>query len=172
MCRKASYLFVIFCLFILSSCSVWHKLKQFVGLEKGVIETNYTINEINSLIKVGLGFQGVPYRVGGMDERGMDCSGLLFKIYQKGGYEIPRLSKDQSNFGLPVSLTDVQAGDWIFFRTNGSKEVNHAGLVTSSKGGFEVEFLHASTSKGVRIDLLTNKYWSNALFKIIRPFKN
>lgn len=159
-------------LFGLPSCTVWHKIKSFIGLEKSQIESNFSSIEIQHVIKKGLMFQGVPYRSGGMDEKGMDCSGLLFKIYSLEGFEIPRLAKDQSNFGLPVSLTDIQAGDWIFFRTNGSKEVNHAGLVTSSKGGFEVEFLHASTSKGVRIDKLTNKYWSNALFKIIRPFKN
>lgn len=172
MCKKKLVFILILFSYLLNSCSVWHKVKQFVGLGKSGIEANYSVNEIDKLIKVGMRFQGVPYHAGGMDERGMDCSGLLFKIYQTEGYEIPRLSRDQSNFGLPVSLTDVQIGDWIFFRTNGSKEVNHAGLVTRANGGFEVEFLHASTSKGVRTDKLTNKYWSNALFKIIRPFKN
>ena len=171
--HKLNLLVLITASFLLfTSCSIWHKVKQFVGLEKSNIESNFSLKEINSVILNGQSFKGVPYRIGGMDEKGMDCSGLLFKIYQLEGFEIPRLSKDQANFGLPVSLTDIHVGDWIFFRTNNSSVVNHAGIVTSTKGGFDVLFLHASTSKGVREDNLTNRYWSNALYKVIRPFKN
>ena len=171
MSKKSIILFFVL-LIILPSCTVWHQFKRFIGIEKSSIEANYSPNEIDRIIRKGLTFKGVPYKSGGIDERGLDCSGLLFLVYSTEGYEIPRLSKDQSNFGLPVSLNEIQVGDWIFFRTNNSKEVNHAGLVTNSKGGFDVEFLHASTSKGVRVDKLTNAYWSKALFKIIRPFKN
>lgn len=166
---------VCFCIILIvsmSSCSLWHKFKQFVGVEKSTIESNFSMKEIEQLIASGRKFTGVPYRAGGVDEKGMDCSGLLFRIYESEGYQIPRLSRDQSNFGLPVSLTDIQIGDWIFFRTNKSNVVNHAGIVTATKGGFDVQFLHASTSKGVREDNLTNKYWANSLYKVIRPFKN
>ena len=156
----------------LSSCSVWHKIKQFVGIEKSSIETNFSLKEIERVIATGRKFKGVPYKVGGVDEKGMDCSGLLFRMYELEGYQIPRLSRDQSNFGLPVSLTDIQIGDWIFFRINKSTVVNHAGIVTATKGGFDVQFLHASLSKGVREDNLNNKYWSNSLYKVVRPFKN
>ncbi len=156
----------------LYSCSIWHKIKQFVGIEHAVIESNFSIKEIEKVIANGRKFTGVPYRAGGIDDKGMDCSGLLFRIYDMEGYQIPRLSRDQSNFGLPVSLTNIQIGDWIFFRTNNSLIVNHAGIVTATKGGFDVQFLHASTSKGVREDNLNNKYWANSLYKVIRPFKN
>lgn len=156
----------------LSSCSLWHKIKQFVGIEKSSFESNFSLKEIERLISTGRKFKDVPYKVGGVDEKGMDCSGLLFRIYELEGYQIPRLSRDQSNFGLPVSLTDIQIGDWIFFRINKSLVVNHAGIVTATKGGFDVQFLHASLSKGVREDNLNNQYWSNSLYKVVRPFKN
>jgi cell wall-associated NlpC family hydrolase len=168
---KNKKVFIILC-FLCTSCSVLHKLKQFVGLNKTLIESNFKSQEIKAIIKQGYKFKGVPYRTGGMDETGMDCSGLLFKIYQLEGFEIPRLVKDQSNFGLPVSLSEIKAGDWIFFRTNNSLVVNHSGIVTTSNGGFNVVFLHASTSKGVREDNLNSNYWSKALYKVIRPFKN
>jgi len=164
-------LLAIFCS-LLTSCNIWHKLKQFVGIEKVHVFSNYTIQEIDLLLKTGNRFKGIPYRTGGMDERGMDCSGLLYKIYQVHGYQIPRLSIDQSNFGLPVSIANIQVGDWIFFRTNNSRIVNHSGIVTATKGGFDIQFLHSSTSKGVREDNLLTRYWSNALYKVIRPFKN
>ncbi len=161
-----------FILFFMSSCTIWHKVKQFVGLEKTIIESNFSLNEIEAILRNGKKFLGVPYKTGGMDEKGMDCSGLLFKMYEIEGFEVPRLAKDQSNFGFPVSLNDIQVGDWIFFKTNNSIIVNHAGIVTSTKRGFNVQFLHASSSKGVREDNLSNKYWTNALYKIIRPYKN
>ncbi len=169
---KSRFILFLFVFLFLSSCSIWHKIKQFVGIEKSMIESNFTANEINSIINNGLSFKGIPYRAGGMDEKGMDCSGLLFKIYQTNGFKIPRLAIDQSNFGLPVSLSEIQPGDWIFFRTNNSSIVNHAGIVTSSQGGFNIKFLHSSISKGVKEDLLSNPYWSKALHKVIRPFKN
>ncbi|RVU26759.1 NlpC/P60 family protein [Sandaracinomonas limnophila] len=163
--------FLIFCVG-LSSCGIWHKVKQFVGLEKSEYIQNYSFREINSIIDRLKTFTGVPYKTGGIDENGMDCSGLLYTSYKLEGFEIPRLSKDQSNFGLPVSIDQITIGDWIFFKTNGSTIINHAGIVTKNKGGFDITFIHSSTSKGVREDNLTNKFWNKSFVKVIRPFKN
>ncbi len=159
-------------LFILNSCQIWHNLKRTLDFEAKVTNSFYSINEADRIVNRAKKFIGIPYRSGGVDEKGMDCSGLLFRIYADENYSIPRISNDQSNYGFPVAYDDVQKGDWIFFATNNNKIINHAGLVIESKGGFDVNFIHASTSKGVRIDNLLNKYWSKAVVKVIRPFKN
>ncbi|CAM4326045.1 NlpC/P60 family protein [Cytophagaceae bacterium 50C-KIRBA] len=167
--RIASIVIVVF---LISSCSVWKKTIRFLGLSNVPIETNYSIREVDQLIQSGLSYRGIPYRTGGVDRKGMDCSGLLFRIYTDQHFQIPRLSKDQAQFGLPISIQEAQVGDWIFFATSQTKVINHSGIISQIKSANEVYFLHASTSKGVREDNLYTKYWLGSFVKIIRPFKN
>jgi cell wall-associated NlpC family hydrolase len=102
----------------------------------------------------------------------MDCSGLLFRVYVDNHFSIPRSSLQQSQFGLVVSKDNIQRGDWLLFKTNGSLTINHIGIVIRVNGERDVQFLHASTSKGVRSDQLYTNYWLKAYDKAIRPFKN
>jgi cell wall-associated NlpC family hydrolase len=138
--------------------------------------TNTTLNfsnlEIDQLVKYADRFEGIPYRVGGSDEKGMDCSGLLFRVYVDNNFVIPRSSGQQAQYGLSIPLNKIQKGDWVFFRTNGSSVINHIGLVNNIRGERDVQFIHASTSKGVRSDQLYANYWFKAFDKAIRPFKN
>ncbi|MCZ2474148.1 C40 family peptidase [Aquirufa ecclesiirivi] len=170
MFRRIAVLWVL--LVLVSSCSVWKKTIRFLGLANPPIEANYTIREIDQLIHSGLSYQGVPYRTGGIDRKGMDCSGLLFRMYADQHFQIPRLSKDQAQFGLPISIQEAQVGDWIFFATSQTKVINHSGIISRIKSANEVYFLHSSTSKGVREDNLYTKYWLGSFVKLIRPFKN
>lgn len=139
---------------------------------KGESNSNYSIHDIDKLIETAFDYQGVPYRNGGTDEMGMDCSGLLFRVYADNNLLIPRPTYQQVLFGAPVTLHEIQSGDWLFFKTNGSSVINHVGLVTKVKSSDTIHFIHASTSKGVREDLLQAKYWMKAYVKSIRPYKN
>jgi peptidoglycan DL-endopeptidase CwlO len=60
---------------------------------------------------------GVPYVWGGTDpEKGLDCSGLVQKVYSELGYDLPRVSYEQAKAGRPVdSLADAQPGDILAF---------------------------------------------------------
>ncbi|MFC6345350.1 C40 family peptidase, partial [Nocardioides hankookensis] len=60
---------------------------------------------------------GVPYVWGGTDpEKGLDCSGLVQKVYSDLGYDLPRVSYQQAEAGRPVdSLADAQPGDILAF---------------------------------------------------------
>lgn len=133
--------------------------------------TNYSMREIDNLIESAKNYQGITYRNGGTDEKGMDCSGLLFRVYSDQNFMIPRPTYQQELFGLPVSIDKIQKGDWVFFKTNGSKSINHVGLITNIVNPKEVYFIHASTSKGVREDNIYSKYWFASFEKVIRPYK-
>jgi cell wall-associated NlpC family hydrolase len=148
------------------------RVSHSVFTDRTKIDSNFSDKEIFNLIEAAQGYKGVVYKFGGTDEIGMDCSGLLFRIYSDYNYLIPRSSNQQALFGLPVSMDAIQAGDWIFFKTNGSASINHVGLVTKVIYPNEVFFIHASTSKGVREDNLFSKYWFDAFDKVIRPYKN
>jgi cell wall-associated NlpC family hydrolase len=130
----------------------------------------YSMAEIKSILKDAQDLKGVPYKYGGIDKKGIDCSGLLFNVYLKNDVTIPRVTVDQANFGEEVSLNEVQLGDWVFFATGKVGLISHVGLIMKDKP--EIVFIHASTTKGVREDRLSQKYYKERLVKIIRPFKN
>ncbi|MFD3407804.1 C40 family peptidase [Aquirufa sp. HETE-83D] len=132
--------------------------------------TFYSHAEIKSIIKDAQNLKGVPYKFGGMDKKGMDCSGLLYTVYLKNEVNIPRVSADQANFGEEISINELKIGDWVFFATGKVGLISHVGLVT--KDHPDITFIHASTTYGVREDKLNQKYWLNRIVKIIRPFKN
>jgi cell wall-associated NlpC family hydrolase len=59
-------------------------------------------------------YLGVPYVFGGEDASGMDCSGLVQRVYADLGIEVPRLVSGQMKIGTEVgSLAEAKPGDLI-----------------------------------------------------------
>lgn len=104
-------------------------------------------------------FDGVRYKYGGTTKKGMDCSGLVFTSFKQENISLPRTTSDLSKTGNWIDLKQVKKGDLLFFATKkNSRTVNHVGIVTNSRVG-NVEFIHASTSKGVMVSNLAERYW-------------
>ncbi|MEZ5253735.1 MAG: transglycosylase SLT domain-containing protein [Microthrixaceae bacterium] len=84
-------------------------------------------------------YLGVDYRWGGTDpETGLDCSGLIQRVYGELGIELPRVSRQQATSGTAVeSLDQARPGDILAF----GQPVNHVGLYVG--GG---KMLHAPRS--------------------------
>ena len=156
---------------MMESCQLTRRVGNFFSANHEV-EAIYSSKEINNLIETAFLYQGVPYRNGGTDENGMDCSGLLYRVYADNNLLITRPTSQQALFGASVDLADIREGDWLFFKTNNARTINHVGLVTKIKSADAIYFIHASTSKGVREDLLQSKYWIKAYVKSLRPYKN
>lgn len=136
-----------------------------------------TDNYIHSLVKAGLklGFDieesdnhalmlesarwmGVPYRYAGQNRRGVDCSGLTCAIYKEVyNVRLPRSSGDQYNSKLTrhVSKSNLRQGDLVFFSTPAARrKCGHVGIML--KGNL---FIHASSSRGVTVSSLNEKYY-------------
>jgi len=133
---------------------------------------NYS-KEIPQVVEVARTYSGTPYRSGGNDKNGIDCSGLICSVYSEIGIKVPRISWQQSEFGTEVgSIEEIRAGDWLFFVPEAGKEgyVSHAGIVTDVRNQDEIFFIHASTSRGVREDNLFSTYFKGRFVKAMRPF--
>jgi cell wall-associated NlpC family hydrolase len=108
-----------------------------------------------TVVGTALSLRGVPYRNGGSDIRGFDCSGFTQYVFAQHGIALPRETREQFQFGEKIELKNVRTGDLVFFRTV-SNGPSHVGIVVN-----EDEFVHAPSSTGVvRIEHLSLPYWS------------
>ncbi len=115
--------------------------------------------EAEDIVKYAKTFDGTRYKYGGTTKRGMDCSGLIYTSFKKHDVNVPRTTTSLKSTGSWIDLKDVNVGDLIFFATNkNSRNVNHVGIVTNVRTG-NVEFIHASSSKGVMVSSLAERYW-------------
>lgn len=111
------------------------------------------------IIDYAMKFEGVRYKYGGTDKKGMDCSGLVTCAFSNEGIALPRSSSEIALSGDWIDLKKVQKGDLLFFATNGkSRKVNHVALVTHVNEG-QVEFIHSTNSAGVIVSSLAERYW-------------
>ena len=107
-------------------------------------------------------WEGVRYKYGGLDKRGVDCSGFVYRFYrERYGMEIPRSTELISRISNRVRLNQLAPGDILIFR-NDSKSL-HVGIYVA--GGM---FIHASKSKGVMKSALSNPYWTSHYIKAVR----
>ena len=114
---------------------------------------------IENLIETAKSYEGTRYKYGGTTKKGMDCSGLVTTVVNAENISLPRTTGELSQTGDWVDLKEVQKGDLVFFATrNNSRNINHVGIVTEARLG-SVEFIHASTSAGVIISSLSEKFW-------------
>jgi cell wall-associated NlpC family hydrolase len=103
-----------------------------------------------------LGLRGSPYRNGGSDPSGFDCSGFVRYVFAQHGIGLGRTVGEQFHEGAEVKA-GVEAGDLIFFATSNSGAVSHVGMAIGGD-----EFVHAPSSRGeVRVERLTAPYWAS-----------
>ena len=105
---------------------------------------------------VAMGLLGVPYVYGGQSRTGTDCSGLVLQVFAGTGLKLPRQSAQQAQMGAVVGLSDLQAGDLLFFDTEGRGTVTHVGIYLG-----DGEFINANSYGGqVAVNQLSEKYFA------------
>jgi probable lipoprotein NlpC len=108
-------------------------------------------------ISAAQNYRGVPYRYGGLDRTGLDCSGLVFLSFRDSlQVEVPRRAEDLYHWTERLETDDMQPGDLVFFRRNG--HVFHVGIYIG-----EGWFFHSASSgpqTGVMYSRLDENFWS------------
>lgn len=109
-------------------------------------------------------YLGVPYQYGGISRSGMDCSGLVCRVYRDWDKRVlPHSVKALFRMGKPVMLSQIIAGDCLFFAEPGQKTPTHMGIAL---GGHQ--FIHASQKRGVVTSGLKQPYFKKRLRGIRR----
>jgi cell wall-associated NlpC family hydrolase len=103
------------------------------------------------VVGIAMRYLGTPYVWGGASPGGFDCSGLVMYVYAQVGISLPHYTGAQWNVGVPVSRSDLQPGDLVFFDGLG-----HVGIYIG--GG---QFIHAPhTGDVVKISSLGESWYS------------
>jgi cell wall-associated NlpC family hydrolase len=106
------------------------------------------------VVATALSYRGVPYRNGGSDPSGFDCSGFVQWVFAQHGISLPRATQEQYRTGAKIGRDEVRPGDLVFFETV-SHGASHVGIALGGD-----EFVHAPSSRGVvRIERYTSEYW-------------
>ncbi|ACS85425.1 NlpC/P60 family protein [Musicola paradisiaca] len=121
--------------------------------------------EVRSQLNAQLStWRGTPYRYGGLDRAGIDCSGFVYLTFRdRFGLMLPRSTEEQTEVGTRIDRDELLPGDLVFFRTGSGGSGLHVGIYDSHD-----EFIHASTSRGVTRSSLNNVYWKRAYWQARR----
>ena len=102
---------------------------------------------------------GKPYRYGGADLDGFDCSGLVYYIHEALGLMVPRTAADQQRAAMSVKRSALQPGDLLFFRTTSTKRISHVGVYVGDN-----RFVHAPQSgKLIELRSMDDAYYRKRL---------
>lgn len=160
--KKFTFFIILSCGLILlgqvSGCRSYARYKTGGEIKPRLAQKNKKSFSTNQYLKLGellQSYLGRPYKGKSKYEKGLDCSFFTSDVYRKfNKTTIPRTVKEQYKIGKEVAYKRLQYGDLMFFKTERNK-VSHVAIFVG-----EGKFIHASTSKGVVISSMSNKYWS------------
>lgn len=120
----------------------------------------YSPDDNAELYEVVNDWLGVPYKYGGTDRDGIDCSAFVGVVYRQ-VYKINlhRTSNDMLRDVELIGRSQIQEGDILFF-TNSKGKVSHVGVYLKDD-----LFAHSSTSNGVSVSNLNDSYWQKHFYK-------
>lgn len=160
--RSISYtiLSLLLLLAAASSCSSSRRAAaDYSALARAGLRLGFDIEEHDNwpLMLSAASWMGVPYKYAGNSRNGIDCSGLTSQVYEQlYGIKLHRNSLEQYTKDVKMLRTSqVRQGDLVFFAPKAkASDINHVGIFLKRN-----LFLHASTSRGVRVDRLDDSYW-------------
>ena len=114
-------------------------------------------NKASDLVLNAMGFLGVPYRRGGSDDNGFDCSGFVLSMYEQTlGKVLPRSAREQADATEKIDKKDLLPGDLVFFNTM-RQTFSHVGIYVGDN-----KFIHSPRpGKQVKVEDMRQSYWLN-----------
>jgi len=138
-----------------------------IALDDSATLTRSTVQRTRQLLAdFAMTLRDIRYRRGGREPaEGFDCSGFVQYVFSHSlGIDLPDVAASQFQTGKKVTRAELKTGDLVFFHTRG-QGVSHVGIYLD--GG---RFIHSpSTGKRVRVDQLSDPYWSKRFVAAKRP---
>lgn len=130
------------------------------GSRKNPLGLTYSADDNQKLYEAINSWLGVPYKFGGTDRNGIDCSAFVGTIYKQ-VYRVTlrRTANEMLNDVTQITKANLQEGDLVFF-TNSKGKVSHVGIYLKDE-----LFAHSSTSNGVSVSRLTDTYWQKHFYR-------
>jgi cell wall-associated NlpC family hydrolase len=110
-------------------------------VEDEVVDTEEIMQESafgNLIVETAKQYLGVPYVWGGSKPSGFDCSGFVYYVFNKTGYQLSRLMSVQYKTGTPVEKDELIPGDIVFFQNTYESGMSHVGIYVG-----DGQFIHA-----------------------------
>jgi Cell wall-associated hydrolases (invasion-associated proteins) len=138
---------------------------------EGGDDLNYDVLTINSIMDEAMSHIGARYRSGSKGPTSFDCSGFTSYVFRNsGGVEIGCSSRDQYAKNMPISRSEMQRGDLVFFTSpNSGRNVGHVGIIIDVDPLTQTfSFIHASSSKGVTITNSSDGFYARRFVGVRR----
>lgn len=152
---------------VLDSSDDWLAVRTGDGAEGWILASYVTVKDDRAvagtirarIVESAKSYLGVPYVYGGQSREGMDCSGLVQKVYSEVGISILRGCHDQYDDSNHISRDLLRPGDLVFFSTTSSGP-SHVGIYIGGDS-----FIHAESSDaGVTITKFDAPYWKDRIY--------
>lgn len=137
------------------------------------LNLDFKATTINSLLDEAMSHLGARYRSGSKGPKAFDCSGFTSYVFkQLGEGNIGASSRDQYARNIPVNRSEMQRGDLVFFTSPSSgRNVGHVGIVVDVDPITRTfNFIHASSSEGVKISNSSDGFYAKRFIGVRRVF--
>ena len=116
--------------------------------------TNFGVKKVDIMNEI-MQRLGTPYLFGGTSDKAIDCSAFTQAIFlDAANVALPRVAREQVNYGKKIKMNDLQFGDLVFFYTYSKKFASHVGIYLGDH-----LFAHASSRYGVTVSSLESSYY-------------
>jgi cell wall-associated NlpC family hydrolase len=176
MLRK--YIYFLLSLLSLYSCSSSKKASTSTK-DTTRVQTNNTKGKTfakplkisrTDLVSYAKTFIGTPYKYGSaIPKNGLDCSGFIMVVFGHFDVKTPRVSRDFTNEGTTIKLSEAKAGDLILFTGSDHSTgiVGHIGIITET--GSLLTFISSTSGKNIGVvEAKLSGYWKTHFVKVIR----
>ncbi|MBC7863437.1 MAG: C40 family peptidase, partial [Bacteroidia bacterium] len=135
-----------------ASNSLKEKYVPLLGVEKKELDNVALLKFIDE-------WYGTPYKYGGKDKKGIDCSSFSCQLLKNVfGKTIAGSAQGLYDQCKTEKVAKLKEGDLVFFKIESSK-VSHVGVYLMNN-----KFVHATTKKGVMINDLNETYYKKYFY--------
>ena len=127
------------------------------------------LNARYKVLSAAVKYEKTPYRYGGLDRKGMDCSGFIYMSFKDAlGVSVPRTTTGLYSWVEKIPDEKMQPGDLLFFKTNNTGRISHAGIYIGN--GWFIHSASEGLQTGVILSSLGERYWSGTYVGAGRTF--